>query len=60
VLTPDDVGGIPQAEPGPDTESPAYHFPVRIDVIGELDDHHLNQISQHVFSQLDQALRARG
>lgn len=52
---PDEPGGVPQAEP-----PPRHHFPVHIDIIGELGEHHLEQISQHIFHQLDQAMRARG
>ena len=41
-------------------DAPVHHFPVQIEVIGELEDRHLDQISQHIFRQLDEALRARG
>lgn len=41
-------------------EAPVYHFPVHIEVIGELEDRHLDQVSQHIFRQLDDAMRANG
>jgi hypothetical protein len=49
---------MPDDQPG--TEAPVYHFPVHIEVIGELEDHHLDQVSQHIFRQLDDAMRANG
>ena len=53
---------LPPTAPGvdADADAPVYHFPVQIEVIGELEDRHLDQISQHIFRQLDDALRARG
>ncbi len=51
-----------QPLPGTDDDSgaPVHRFAVQLEVIGELEDRHLDQISRHIFRQLDDALRARG
>jgi hypothetical protein len=35
-----------------------YYFPIEIEVIGALGDTHLQRIADHVFTQLDTALRS--
>jgi hypothetical protein len=38
----------------------SYHFPVQVEIVGELDGDQLRQIARHVFEQLDTTLRSRG
>lgn len=35
-----------------------YYFPIEIEVVGALSDTHLERIADHVFTQLDTALRS--
>jgi hypothetical protein len=35
-----------------------YYFPIEIEVVGALSDIHLERIADHVFTQLDTALRS--
>ncbi|MEV5683499.1 MULTISPECIES: hypothetical protein [unclassified Streptomyces] len=37
-----------------------YHFPVEVEVVGELGDHHVRQIADHVFAEFDRELGSRG
>ncbi|MER5708330.1 hypothetical protein ACIGW7_36535 [Streptomyces sp. NPDC053253] len=37
-----------------------YHFPVEVEVIGDLGDHHVQRIADHVFAELDRELGSRG
>lgn len=37
-----------------------YHFPVEVEVVGELGDHHVRRIADHVFTELDRELGSRG
>ncbi|MFI6704338.1 hypothetical protein ACIBJC_36315 [Streptomyces sp. NPDC050509] len=37
-----------------------YHFPVEVEVVGTLQDHHLRRIADHVFDALDSELGSRG
>ncbi|UNZ21164.1 hypothetical protein [Streptomyces sp. 891-h] len=36
-----------------------YHFPVEVEVVGRLGDHHVRQIAEHVFTELDRELGSR-
>jgi hypothetical protein len=38
----------------------SYHFPVEVEIVGELGDDQLRQIARYVFDQLDTTLRSRG
>ncbi|MBF6328327.1 hypothetical protein [Nocardia transvalensis] len=44
-------------EPG---DEPVYHFPVEVEVVGELGEQHLRQVAKYVFDQLHTTLRSRG
>ncbi|MGY2060692.1 hypothetical protein ACW9HQ_38000 [Nocardia gipuzkoensis] len=54
------------AESGWDAEtsdSPSgsvYHFPVEVEVVGELGEDQLRQVAKYVFDQLHTTLRSRG
>jgi hypothetical protein len=37
----------------------SYEFPIRIEVIGELTDTHLQAVARYVFDELDTELRSR-
>ncbi|GAA2773926.1 hypothetical protein [Streptomyces showdoensis] len=37
-----------------------YHFPVEVEVVGTLQDHHVRRIAAHVFEELDRELGSRG
>ncbi|NRQ31938.1 hypothetical protein HII36_08805 [Nonomuraea sp. NN258] len=37
-----------------------YTFPIEVEVIGELGEAQLKQVTDHVFAKLDAALKARG
>ncbi|MEV7280375.1 hypothetical protein [Streptomyces sp. NPDC093111] len=37
-----------------------YHFPVEVEVVGALQDHHVRRIAAHVFEELDRELGSRG
>ncbi|MFG1792621.1 hypothetical protein [Nocardia sp. NPDC049149] len=48
-------------EPGQDQQGePTYHFPVEVEVVGELGDEQLRQVAKYVFDQLHTTLRNRG
>ena len=38
----------------------AYHFPVEVEVVGELSEAQRREVADHVYDELDAALRARG
>jgi hypothetical protein len=38
----------------------AYHFPVEVEVVGELSETQRREVANHVYDELDAALRARG
>jgi hypothetical protein len=38
----------------------AYNFPIEVEVIGSLGDDQRREIAEHVFAELDSALRAQG
>ncbi|WP_157777530.1 hypothetical protein [Nocardia terpenica] len=44
----------------PDAPDPLYHFPVEVEVVGELGEDHLRQVASYVFDQLHTTLRRRG
>ncbi|MDV5143353.1 hypothetical protein R1T08_03305 [Streptomyces sp. SBC-4] len=37
-----------------------YHFPVEVEVVGALQEHHVRRIAAHVFEELDRELGSRG
>ncbi len=37
-----------------------YHFPVEVEVVGELGEDQLRQVAEYVFDQLHTTLRSRG
>ncbi|MFC8509916.1 hypothetical protein ACFU3J_09885 [Streptomyces sp. NPDC057411] len=37
-----------------------YHFPVEVEVVGTLQEHHVRRIAAHVFDELDRELGSRG
>ncbi|MFS8197508.1 hypothetical protein ACLVWQ_02355 [Streptomyces sp. CWNU-52B] len=37
-----------------------YHFPVEVEVVGTLQEHHVRRIAAHVFEELDRELGSRG
>ncbi|RDI68170.1 hypothetical protein [Nocardia pseudobrasiliensis] len=37
-----------------------YHFPVEVEVVGELGEDQLRQVAKYVFDQLHTTLRSRG
>ncbi|MBD0708192.1 MULTISPECIES: hypothetical protein [unclassified Streptomyces] len=37
-----------------------YHFPVEVEVVGALQDHHVRRVAEHVFAELDRELGSRG
>ncbi|MCM6771974.1 hypothetical protein NDR87_03225 [Nocardia sp. CDC159] len=41
-------------------DDPVYHFPVEVEVVGELGEDHLRQVAKYVFDQLHTTLRSRG
>ncbi|MFI6166349.1 hypothetical protein ACIBCN_06130 [Nocardia sp. NPDC051052] len=43
-----------------DEPEPTYHFPVEVEVVGELGEEHLRQVANYVFDQLHTTLRTRG
>lgn len=50
VLSPPGSGGSPVI----------WTFPVEVEVVGQLSEEHLRAVAQHVFDELDVALRAVG
>ncbi|WP_433634285.1 hypothetical protein [Nocardia sp. CA-120079] len=48
------------AEWADELDEPAYHFPVEVEVVGELGEQHLRQVAKYVFDQLHTTLRSRG
>ncbi|MFF0492157.1 hypothetical protein ACFYTQ_24265 [Nocardia sp. NPDC004068] len=38
----------------------AHHFPVEVEVVGELGEDQLRQVAKYVFEQLHTTLRGRG
>jgi hypothetical protein len=45
---------------GPAGGSVTWSFPVEVEVVGELSEEHLQAVAQHVFDELDTALRGLG
>jgi hypothetical protein len=58
VATPGSAAEL--SEPGAAQRVVNYHFPVQVDVVGELDGTLLDQVARHVFEELDTALRSAG
>ncbi|WP_378729873.1 hypothetical protein [Nocardia brasiliensis] len=48
------------AETADQPSEPAYHFPVEVEVVGELREEQLRQVAEYVFDQLHTTLRGRG
>lgn len=48
------------ADPAAQQGEPAYHFPVEVEVVGELREEQLRQVAAYVFDQLHTTLRGRG
>lgn len=38
----------------------SYHFPVEVEMVGELSEAQRREVATHVYDELDAALRARG
>ncbi|GAB2686939.1 hypothetical protein [Nocardia thraciensis] len=45
---------------GPHGRTINYHFPVHIEVVGELAGEQLDRVAAHLFTELDNALRSVG
>lgn len=43
-----------------DQNAATYHFPVEIEVVGELGEEQMRQVANYVFDQLHTTLRTRG
>ncbi|WP_225731770.1 MULTISPECIES: hypothetical protein [unclassified Nocardia] len=56
----DDAWPVTESASADPKDQLTYHFPVEVEVIGELGEDHLRQVAAYVFDQLHTTLRGRG